>query len=285
MKNILVSSTLRKAALLPVLFGMIIADETTIAQTVAPDVTLVGRITHFAISESSGLVASRRYPGVMWTHNDGGLPFLFAIREDGRWVRGIQVIGAKLIDWEDIAIDNTGNLYLADIGIDGLARTHVAVHRVVEPNPSRNSNAYITRTWLLRFPNFRQDAEAFFVWNGFGYLVTKVRINGAVSIYRYPLSAGSGSTTLQKIADVSVTAQVTAADISMTGERLALLTEEGAYSIIINGVVSQAAFGPRSFTPFISTFMEGAAFVGRGLLVSSETRNMLLFTHKAFQVR
>jgi hypothetical protein len=222
----------------------------------------------------------------MWTHNDGGIPFLFAIREDGTWVRGIQVIGAKLIDWEDIAIDNSGNLYLADTGIDGLVRTHVAIHRVVEPNPSRNSNARIKKTWLLRFPDGRQDVEAFFVWNGFGYLVTKVRINDAVSIYRYPLSApASRSTLLQKIADVPVTAQVTSADISMNGERLALLTEEGAYSITINGFVSQAGSGSRTFTPLINTFMEGATFIGTGLLVSSETRQMLLFHHEAFRIR
>jgi len=268
-----------------IIFALALTSESAIAQFVAPDVTRVGTLTHFAIRESSGLAASRRYPGVIWTHNDSGKPFVFAIRADGTWIRGFEVQGANLIDWEDIAIDHLGNLYLADIGIDGLQRTHVAVHRVREPNPYVVSGARVDRTWYLRIPGPRLDAEAFFVWNGFGYIVTKQRINDAVSIHCYPLSASGSSIPMRKVADVSVTAPVTAADISLDGAQLALLTEEGAYAITINGTVSQAGLAPRIFTPLFNSFMEGCAFVGDGLLVSSETRQMLLFTHEAFRVK
>src|SRR5687768_8112521 len=76
-------------------------------------VTQIGRMRHFAIAESSGLTVSRRYPGVIWTHNDGGFQFLFAVNRSGKFLGGFQVPG-NLVDWEDIAIDNGGNLYLAD---------------------------------------------------------------------------------------------------------------------------------------------------------------------------
>ncbi|MCI0745492.1 MAG: hypothetical protein L0Y58_08815 [Verrucomicrobia subdivision 3 bacterium] len=50
-----------------------------IAETpVDEDVLRVGTITHYAIEESSGLAASRTYPGVVWTHNDSGTPFVLS---------------------------------------------------------------------------------------------------------------------------------------------------------------------------------------------------------------
>src|SRR5688572_32868052 len=94
-------------------------------------VTQTGVMRHFAIAESSGLAASRRFPGVVWTHNDGGFQFLFAVNQAGKMLGAFQVVG-NLVDWEDIATDGAGNLYLADTGTNGMARTHVAVHRVKE---------------------------------------------------------------------------------------------------------------------------------------------------------
>src|SRR5580765_7005738 len=44
------------------------------AHEVAPDVLEIGHLTHPRITESSGVVASRQYPRVFWTHNDGGGP-------------------------------------------------------------------------------------------------------------------------------------------------------------------------------------------------------------------
>ena len=40
-------------------------------QEIAPGVRLLARISDPRIKESSGVVASRRYTNVYWTHNDG----------------------------------------------------------------------------------------------------------------------------------------------------------------------------------------------------------------------
>src|SRR5688500_18782723 len=72
------------------------------AQTPVPE---VGSIAHFAITESSGLAASRRFANVIWTHNDSSSnPFLFAMRPNGTYIRAFPVVGAALIDWEDLGI-------------------------------------------------------------------------------------------------------------------------------------------------------------------------------------
>src|SRR6516165_11844808 len=69
-----------------------------------------------AVPEASGIVKSRRYPGIFWVHNDSGNPpLLFAIRGDGCIVRQFRV-AVPNIDWEDIAIDDQGHLYVGDIG-------------------------------------------------------------------------------------------------------------------------------------------------------------------------
>ncbi len=105
--------------------ALLLAHSLALAQTnVAEGVIQVGTISHFAISEGSGLTASSRYPGVIWTHNDGGYQFLFAINRAGDYLGAFQVTGANLIDWEAVASDGNGNLYLADIGGNGIERTN-----------------------------------------------------------------------------------------------------------------------------------------------------------------
>src|SRR5438105_15931378 len=85
---------------------------------VAPGVLQVGRITHPRITETSGIVASRQYPGVFWTHNDGGgfkKQVLYGITREGKFVAEFRVTGALLQDWEDIVIDSERHLFVGDI--------------------------------------------------------------------------------------------------------------------------------------------------------------------------
>src|SRR5688572_4519376 len=248
-------------------------------------VVRIGDIQHFAISEASGLTASQRYPGTFWTHNDGGYQFLFAITQTGEMQGAFQVVGANLIDWEAVASDNSGNLYLADIGGDGIQRTHVAVHRVREPRPSdRYGNVEVTRTWLLRFPALKEDCEAFFVHGGYGYLITRPRTNDQVTMYRYPLSSRNESTLLEEVTKINVNASVTDASISPDGQRLGVLTSEGAHLYFINDNPASAGSltVQREFTRYENSFMEGAAFFDGGFLVSAETRELWLFTNPNF---
>src|SRR6516225_1863952 len=79
----------------------------------------LGRFDLRAIPEASGIVKSRRHAGIFWVHNDSGNPStLFAIRRNGSIVQQFK-IAAPNIDWEDIAADGDGHLYLGDIGNNG----------------------------------------------------------------------------------------------------------------------------------------------------------------------
>ena len=91
------------------------------------------------IDESSGLAASRRFPGVLWTHNDSkATPDNRIVGVDVNngcaRVATIRVTGAVNRDWEDIAIRYTpsGNdvLYVANVGSAGGAKY---IAKVAEP--------------------------------------------------------------------------------------------------------------------------------------------------------
>src|SRR5690606_10792682 len=95
-----------------------------------------GRMIDPAITESSGVVASRRYEDVLWTHNDAhNLPELFAIDDDGELLQTYLVPGVENIDWEDIGIDADNNLYILDNA--ALRRDdHLNfIYIIPEPNP------------------------------------------------------------------------------------------------------------------------------------------------------
>src|SRR3954469_24128737 len=98
----------------PLLLALLLADDVRPA-----DLRTIGRLPHPAIREASGIVASRRHPGVFWVHGDSGTgPSLFAVRRDGSLVRSYTV-KVPNIDWEDISLDDAGRLYLGDIGNNG----------------------------------------------------------------------------------------------------------------------------------------------------------------------
>ncbi|MGZ8940024.1 MAG: lamin tail domain-containing protein, partial [Limisphaerales bacterium] len=254
-----------------------------IAQTNFPvqlenNVSLVGSLNHPALIESSGLTASKQHPGVLWTHNDDGEPFIFAMNRRGEHLGAFEVKGANLIDWEAISADDHGNLYLADIGTNGLARTHSAIHRVEEPDPADEwGPAEVEQTWLIRFPGEREDCESFFVLDGYGYLVTKYPRGRALSIYRFLLGSSS-EYTLELVARFPRLATVSDAALSPDKQRLALLTSEGVDVYFINGDPASISSGARADTEFDEPDMEGIAFVPDGLLVTFDSRpDVLLF--------
>ena len=67
------------------------------------------RIRSSEIDECSGIVASRRYSDLYWVHNDSGdRARFFGIDSRGELRVQIEVDGAQNVDWEDIAIDDSG---------------------------------------------------------------------------------------------------------------------------------------------------------------------------------
>jgi len=119
------------------------------------------------VRESSGLVVSRAYPGVFWTHNDSGdEPRLYAMDSTAALIATIDVRGAGARDWEamDVGVCPRGSaevggpltadpewcLYVADTGDNARRRESVTVYVIPEPSPSLNRDGSVLalRTYL-----------------------------------------------------------------------------------------------------------------------------------------
>ena len=133
---------------------------------IAPGVRLIGRIANSRITESSGVVASRQFPGVLWTHTDGGGPkkqFLSAMARNGKSLSEFYVADVLISDWEDIAIDDQKHVFIGDIGNNDAKRPELVVHQVDEPDPKSGARViHPTRSWRLRFPDQPFDCESLF---------------------------------------------------------------------------------------------------------------------------
>jgi hypothetical protein len=134
-----------------------------------------GNLESPALTEASGLAASRLQDDLMWTVNDSGHdPVLYAIGSDGRDRGSLRIEGAKNNDWEDIASfrfqaegDDQERAYLliADIGDNTSRRKKLTLYAIEEPPVpgARLPEAFDVPVWLrqkFRFEDGPRDAEA-----------------------------------------------------------------------------------------------------------------------------
>lgn len=148
-------------------------------------------------------------------------------------------INAENSDWEDLASDGNGNLYLGDFGNNDNKRTDLCIYKI---NPASAQNESIAPDYKVSFhypeqtefpPSKKQllyDCEAFFEHKGFFYLFTKNRskgFDGTSLIYKVPNKEGNHAAQLlgkYKTGESFNTDAVTGAAISPDGSKFVLLS-------------------------------------------------------------
>ena len=253
------------------------------------------------VKESSGLVASRRTPGLFWTHNDSGDgPFVYAFDRAGRSRGTFRVEGANALDWEDIAAGpgparEQSYLYAADIGDNGREREFVVVYRFPEPelsateDPPKDARPTQTAEAIrFKYPDGAHNAEALAVHPSTGdiYVVTKANASAGV----YKLAAPFDPKVVNTLAKVATLhgpdffgTLVTGADISPDGRRVALCDYAQGYELTLpagskgfDDVWQQTpaaySLGPRLQGESVAYRLDGAA-----LLATSEKAPTPLF--------
>lgn len=237
---------------------------------------LTGTIAHAPVRESSGIVASRRHAGIYWTHNDrGNAAVLYAIDRTGKVLNEYKV-DASSDDWEDIAADDAGNLYIGNIGNNRAARASIEVHRLAEPEPAQARAAAPLRasaTWRLRFPGKPFDCESLFIQKGHAYVVSKHFDGTPAAIYRFALE-GPRDAVLQEVLELPVRSAVTAADLTADGKRLAVLSSAGLHLFGVDDDLRSV--GEPKLIPVPAGKLEGICFSTEGLLMTSESRRVYL---------
>ncbi len=212
-----------------------------------PFARLAGLITHRELDEISGLAASHVHEDVLWVHNDSGNPAqLYAISTRGRLLARFDVVGAKNIDWEDIASFNLNGkhyLLLADTGDNGGQRRDFALHVIEEP--AQLTSGVVRPAWSIRahWPDGPRDCEAVAVDAATGQVLLISKKRFPPELFSLPLSNPHGQVQearrigrLEGVPQVSAAmrdkdpalaalfSQVTAADMSPDRKTLAVLT-------------------------------------------------------------
>jgi len=202
----------------------------------------LGRVRSPALTEISGVVASRAQPGLLWVHDDSGTgPLVFAIDLEGRLLAEIVLEGAPAVDWEDIAIEEVAGgpdrLWIGDVG-DNAARAvgrepreSVSIIRIEEPEVDLERAPIVeTRTRFdvitLHYPDRPHDSEAIAIDPATGDLLVFGKENEPGSeVYRAAAPIADGAdVVLEVIARLGCGPMITASDISPDGRTLLVRT-------------------------------------------------------------
>jgi hypothetical protein len=207
----------------------------------------IARLADERIDEASGIVASRRHPGLFYIHNDSGDgPNVYVVDSAGRTRVTLTLDGATAVDWEDIAVAPGGrpeipDIVVADIGDNSHRRDTLTLYRFAEPELPEASGAILAVTptvYRIRYAGGPVDAEALLVdpATGDGYIFTKRRDGEPSDIYRIPAPWNADEiVTLERVGELRIAGRtpfqrfITAADISPDGRRVALRTYVGGW--------------------------------------------------------
>ena len=241
----------------------------------------IGRLDHPAIREASGIVASRKHPGVFWVHNDSGNPpALFAVRRNGSLIRAFSV-GVPNVDWEDVALDDSGHLYIGDIGNNDTRLPLRAVYQLDEPDPFQEPKekrplAVLTACYYRFAPGNRFDAEGLVVAKGQALLVSKTFDGRDAEIHAIPFNPPAQlfkPAIPERVGSLpGFTKPVTGASLSADGMRLAVcsLDAVGVYE-----KSDKAAWKRLAIRPFrCDDQVEAIAWDGDDLILAGERRGL-----------
>ncbi|MBE0390508.1 hypothetical protein [Flavobacterium sp. PL002] len=177
---------------------------------------------------------------LLWTLEDSGNDNkIYSLNSDGAIVNEITIANTANVDWEDIAKDKQGNLYIGDFGNNHNDRKNLCIYKInkkmlnaKEATPDYKVTFYYPEQ--KDFPPKKKelfyDVEGFFELNNYFYLFTKDRskdFKGMTSLYKIPNKAGHhkaellGSIKLGKNYD---DAAITSATISPDNSKVILLS-------------------------------------------------------------
>ncbi|MCJ8163999.1 hypothetical protein MKJ04_04040 [Pontibacter sp. E15-1] len=240
----------------------------------------IGRLES-RLAESSGL--ARASDSTFWTHGDGGTPSaLYRINLKGELLETVP-LPVPNQDWEDIAEDERGNLYIGDVGNNFNNRRNLQVYKIAPEGMA------VTDTIRFRYadqsafppppPAQHYDLEGFFYHTDSLYLFTKSHALRKAVTRRYSLPATGGSHVLEPEEEIRLGSPVTAAALAPARNQFALLGYGRLYLFAMEN--SQVSFkGKRSCLPLGKTGQAEAItyLSATQLLLTNENGKLFLIT-------
>lgn len=246
------------------------------------------RIDKPARDEVSGLVKSKQLPNVFWVHGDSGTePRIYMIDADGELSGGKKYKGHKLDgirnnDWEDIAVDDQGNIIVADIGNNCKCREDLSLIFVEEPGSVEEK---ITKTavypivyppkegFLNRVFKSTPNAEAVFYLDTV-FILTKEEGGKNTRLLKLQNPKENEANMLIEVEEFDFDSEVTGADVSPDKQHLAVLTYQSVWVFPINRTPSFFD-GDVQWSRFRANQVESIAFQdNKTLIIAEENGNL-----------
>lgn len=243
----------------------------------------IGLVKAPLVKEASALIKSRKHPDIYYTLCDAGnAPYVFAIDTKGKLFATLQPQGAKNLDWEALAMDEDGHIYIGDIGNNYHDYAVRTIYRIEEPDrldavPSHTPQVVpVTGTWNYRFPKKRFDAEALLIQDKTIWIINKAKNISDTALYKLPMGT-TGSTAILEFAGELPAELLMIADasISADGKWLALVNK--LYSVVFElptGKVTDILTSTPTYYEYDLFKVEGCAWDGHDLILIAEDRHI-----------
>ncbi len=251
-----------------------------------------GRVTAKMLDESSGIIKSRLHQNTFWIHNDSGDEArIFAVTRTGDLIspagvqnyRGIYVPGAQNVDWEDIASDDAGHLFLEDMGNNANKRKDLTIYKIKEPDPVKDTTATLVEKYVVYFPDQTEfppkkdnfDTEAMFWTGGKLYILTKHRADTFTRLFRLDSLKTDRPNGLTYLGTYNTGEKVTAADVTADGKQIAVLTYKSVWLFTQTQSSSHWLDGEARMLPISAIQDEGVCFdTPDTLVITNEQRSI-----------
>lgn len=215
-----------------------------------------------SLNEASGLEKTT-HSELLWMINDSGnKPVLFGLDTLGTIKKQLK-INAQNRDWEDLASDKNGNIYIGDFGNNSNQRKNLTILKILSDSLSSDKKIDAEKITFhypeqTDFPpknkHMQFDCESFIFYNDSLFLFTKSRSRkdfGRTNLYKIP--AEKGHYKAEYISTFNTCNNhgcwVTSADIDDSENSIVLLTENSAWvftdfksSDFFKGNVTQYSF-------------------------------------------
>ena len=204
--------------------------------------TFWGSVSINPLTEASGLAASVRNPGVLWTHNDGSRQRVYAFSTNGAHLANFN-FSVTVSDTEAIAVGpgpvtNTSYIYLGDIGGSGEpneVRNQIRILRIPEPFAdlawsvnSRSTDFDGVEAFTLLYPDGDYDAEGLMVDPLTADVFVITKSSSSARVYRANLNTSpTEPVTMQFVRSVNF-GVVSDANISADGTQIIFRRENFA---------------------------------------------------------
>lgn len=196
------------------------------------------------LSEVSGVQYDAKRDAYWMLNDSGNKARVYLVSEAGKILRVLKV-DAENRDWEDLAMDSKGNLYIGDFGNNANKRKDLRILKIAAQDLESTEKVSVKKIKFeypdqKKFPPKKSkkfyDTEAFFIWNNTFYIFTKSRVKDQYGrTFVYKVANVKGKQQAVKIADYKIKeanhwdSSVTGADISSDGKKIALITHEAAW--------------------------------------------------------